>query len=141
MVDLDTVRAVVNSRMQVMAQYARQVVKRVHADEVRLAEGGYRDLLKKARRLLIKQDARLSSESKQRLKEILAANNSLCTVYEFRLKLQELWEQRTASQEILLQALQDWCHQAEETGIRSLQEFAAYLRSYALVGEGAVQPA
>ena len=36
------------------------------------------------------------------------------------------------SQERLLQALEDWCKQAEASGIRALQEFARTLPSYSL---------
>jgi stearoyl-CoA desaturase (delta-9 desaturase) len=32
----------------------------------------------------------------------------------------------------MLKNLQDWCHEAEATGIRALQEFAARLRGYSL---------
>nr|MDJ0862362.1 transposase [Gammaproteobacteria bacterium] len=56
----------------------------------------------------------------------------LQTVYEFKQQLQAIWNQRSASQEKLLQALQDWCRKAEATGIRSLVEFAQTLRSYSL---------
>jgi stearoyl-CoA desaturase (delta-9 desaturase) len=31
-----------------------------------------------------------------------------------------------------LQSLQEWCRQAEATGIKALQEFAHFLRGYTL---------
>jgi stearoyl-CoA desaturase (Delta-9 desaturase) len=35
--------------------------------------------------------------------------------------------------ETMLANLQDWCREAEASGIRALQEFAVRLRGYALV--------
>lgn len=131
--DMETLKAVVTNRLQVMAQYANQVVRSVHADELRSATGSKRDLLKPARRLLVRPDARLSVDARKRLQRVLEQSVALDTVYRFRLRLQSIWEQRGVSQEKLLQALQDWCRQAEATGIRSLQEFATHLRGYTLM--------
>ena len=40
--------------------------------------------------------------------------------------------ERHASQERLLHALEQWCHEAEESGIRALQDFARTLPRYSL---------
>jgi stearoyl-CoA desaturase (delta-9 desaturase) len=53
-------------------------------------------------------------------------------VIDYRRRLQEVWERTTASQDALLQSLQEWCRQAEASGIRSLAEFAHTLRRYTL---------
>ena len=62
----------------------------------------------------------------------LSTSETLNTVYELQSELQEIWHKAGASQEALLQALQDWCKQAEATGIVCLQEFADKLRGYHL---------
>ena len=46
--------------------------------------------------------------------------------------LQQLWKERAATQESLLHALQEWCRQAESTGIKALEDFAFSLRGYVL---------
>ncbi|MGH8592306.1 MAG: DesA/ISL3 alpha bundle tail domain-containing protein [Gammaproteobacteria bacterium] len=43
-----------------------------------------------------------------------------------------MWQEKTATQEALHSALQDWCRRAEQTGIRALVEFAHSLRGYTL---------
>ncbi len=53
-------------------------------------------------------------------------------VYDHKLRLQKLWTEKAATQENLMIALQEWCRQAEATGIKALQEFALSLRSYTL---------
>ncbi len=131
-VDLDTLSAIITNRLQVMSQYASNVVQRVHREEVQKARGAYRHVLKRARASLVREDSRMTDEARRRLQSVLNDSQALQTVYEFKQQLQAIWNQRSASQEKLLQALQDWCRKAEATGIRSLVEFAQTLRSYSL---------
>ncbi len=131
-VDVDTLSAIITNRLQVMAQYANKVVQSVYDEELQRAEGANRGVLKRAKDLLVRNDTLMSSESKRRLEKVLKDSQPLQVVYEYRQRLQDIWRQRTASQENLLQSLQEWCKQAEETGIRALEEFSRTLRSYSL---------
>ncbi len=54
----------------------------------------------------------------------------LALVYQYRLKLQAIWGRTTATQRELLEALQDWCKQAEATGICALRKFAIRLAGF-----------
>ena len=74
----------------------------------------------------------MDSRAKLRLEELLAQSHSLSVVYEYRQRLQALWQEKTASQEGLLLALQEWCQQAEQTGITALEDFAQTVRGYSL---------
>jgi stearoyl-CoA desaturase (delta-9 desaturase) len=136
-VDLDTVRAVINARFVVMAQFAREVLKRVHREELRKAKGAAdRDawaLLKRAKRLLVRETGLLDEASRSWLNNVLANNQTLNTVYAMKQKLADIWQRSATTQEHLVQALQEWCREAEETGIERLREFAAQLRTYRLV--------
>ncbi len=131
-VDVDTLSAIITNRLHVMANYASNVVQSVHQEELHKARGAYRHVLKRARALLLREDSRLTDESRRRLQSVLNGSQALQTVYDFKQRLQAIWNQRSASQEKLLQALQEWCRQAEATGIRALAEFAHTLRSYSL---------
>jgi stearoyl-CoA desaturase (delta-9 desaturase) len=131
-VDTDTLAAVIANRFQVMAQYAGTVVRDVYRQEVRKAHGAYRRALRRSRRLLIGPRFRVSAEASRRLEGVLRCSQALHTVYEFGQQLQSIWKHRSASQEFLLEALQEWCRQAEATGIRALQDFARTLRSYSM---------
>ena len=62
----------------------------------------------------------------------LARFNNLKIVYQYRQQLQSVWACKASNQEMLQQALQEWCQQAEETGIAALQEFSQRLRGYSL---------
>ncbi len=129
-VDGDTVRAVISNRLHVMSHYTRAVVKRVYKEEKARADSAYRRLLKRSKRLLTRHETQLDEYSRQRLEAVLAESTSLQVVYEYSQRLQELWQRRTASQESLKAALQEWCQQAEQTGIQALEEFARSLRAY-----------
>ncbi len=129
-VDISTLRAVVDHRFQIMAIYAKKVIIQVHKEELRHTQGHSRKLLKKVGSLLIREESLLKPHDKHKLATVLAESQALQTVYHYRLQLQSLWQQSTASQEYLLQSLQEWCKQAEETGVQALQEFAITLRRY-----------
>ncbi len=131
-VDMDTVRAVITNRLHVMADYAKDVVGRVYQEELRKADASARNLIRPLRTLLTREDSLISEEVKQHLRHLLPLTPTLETVYEYKLQLQRLWQEKTASQEALLSALQDWCRQAEQTGIRALEDFARSLRGYTL---------
>jgi len=131
-VDVDTLSAIITNRLQVMAQYANHVVQSVYREELERAEGAYRRGLRTVKGLLVRNDALLSEDGRRRLDRVLNDSHSLKVVYEYQQRLQLIWRQRTASQDKLLQALQEWCRQAEATGIRALEEFSRTLRSYSL---------
>jgi stearoyl-CoA desaturase (delta-9 desaturase) len=134
-VDLETVKAVISARFVVMSQFAREVLKHVHREELRKAEQSDREswtLLKRAKRLLVREATLLDEASHRWLTDVLARNHTLNTVYTMKQKLADIWNRSATTQEHLVQALQEWCREAEATGIQALREFAARLRSYRL---------
>ncbi len=130
--DFETLKAVVGSRLHVMADYGRMVVKRVHREELRNAGGEARGKLRPLGRLMLRADERLNDHERGALREALTLNERLEEVYRFRQRLQAIYEARSASRESLLDLLQEWCQQAERTGIEALQDFAQTLRGYTL---------
>ena len=129
-VDMETVKAVVTHRMHVLARYARDVVKPVAVLELCRDEKSCRKLARQARRLLVREESTLDARSKARLAHLLEESQVLATVHQYRKRLQDVWERTATSQEGLLQSLQDWCKQAESTGIQALEDFSRNLRGY-----------
>lgn len=132
-IDLDTVKAIIRSRLHVMEHYASRVIKPVHKAEVALAEKSLGRKIKIARRALICFDGLMNDAQRRRLAIALEASERLKTVYEFRHSLQAIWERAGANHEKLCQDLQDWCARAEASGIQALREFSLRLRGYSLV--------
>ena len=131
-IDRDTVKAVLHYRFQVMAHYAKEVLVKVYKEELRHTQGTSKQLLKRVHALLIREESLLNEQDKLNLVTILEQNQTLQTVYQYRLRLQALWQQTAVNQEYLLHSLQEWCKQAEATGIKALQEFALTLRHYTI---------
>lgn len=131
-VDMDTLKAVIVSRMHVFAKYAQDVLMPVSKAELCKSEKSCKRLYRYTRKLLVKEQSRLDAGARRRLQDVLEQSQKLQTVYQFRQRLLELWERTATSQESLLAALQEWCQQAESSGIKSLQEFARNLRGMSL---------
>jgi len=127
-VDLENLRAIIINRMHVLRDYTKQVTLPVFKTEKAIAAGDR--ALKRARKLLVRQPMLLDETARNRLSEVLSNNAALETVHEFREKLRELWSGANVSNEKLLAQLKEWCAEAEASGIKVLEEFAARLRSY-----------
>jgi stearoyl-CoA desaturase (delta-9 desaturase) len=135
-IDLDTVRAVITGRFVVMSQFAREVMKNVHREELKKIDRADREswtLIKRARRLMVREAAQLDETRHQLLQRALELNDRLRTVYTMKQKLVDVWNRRATTQEHLIQALQEWCREAEATGIEALRNFSQKLRTYTLV--------
>lgn len=133
--DLDTLRALMTHRFQVMARYRREVITPVFQEEKQRACDATRNLFDRARKLLHRDETLITERHRARLERLTAENQALATIYQQRLRLQEVWSRTSQSSSEMLEALKQWCQEAEESGIRALQEFAAQLRAYT------VQPA
>ena len=82
--------------------------------------------------LLIREESRLTLDARTRLNAALRHSQALQTVYLYKGRLQAIWQERTASHERLRQSSQEWCREAEESGIRALQGFAKTLPMYSV---------
>ncbi len=130
-VDLETARAVIVNRMHVMRDYTRTVSVPVLKRELANLRDRGMSLPRRARLLVTRQPALLDARARARLGELLESSQALRTVHEFRERLTRLWDGRgVVSNERLIAQIKEWCQQAEASGIRALQEFAATLRGY-----------
>ncbi len=128
-VDLDTVRAVIINRMHVLRDYTRNVTLPVFREQMKAAGG---KMSRRVKKLLVREPVLLDVSAQSKLQQVLATNSTLNTVYDFRERLRVLWSGANMSNETLLEHLKDWIAQAEASGIKVLQDFAARLRGYAL---------
>ena len=131
-IDVDTIKALLTNRFQVMASYSKRVISPVVNAERSTAAASAKQLLRHAKTLLSKEKSLVDEKGQQRLNSLLESNASLNVVYQYREKLQAIWDRTTASQKELVEAIQEWCRQAEATGIDALKEFATHIRHYAV---------
>lgn len=130
--DMDTAMAILNNRFQIMAQYRKLVIKPLVQQEMRRVDESVRHQLRRAKRLLSRESSLLDSQNEEKLQRVLAESQALKVIYEKRLALQQIWGRTSANGHDMLQALREWCHQAETSGIKALQDFSATLRTYSL---------
>ncbi len=129
--DIDTLAAIITNRFQVMARYSKEVLLPVLEEETEKANTALsKALLKRVKLSLIRTESLLNDEGKQQLADVIDKHHMLALVYQYRLKLQAIWGRTTATQRELLEALQEWCKQAEATGIIVLRKFAASMAGF-----------
>ncbi|MGA0587135.1 DesA family fatty acid desaturase [Dyella sp. KRB-257] len=126
--DAETLKAVLTHRFQAMTDYYRGVVVPTLREEAQHAGESIKAMPRRLRRALADGGRWLDGEGHDRLQAVLARRPTLRTVVDFRTRLAALMEQRGADQ--ALKGLQQWIHEAEQSGIRSLQEFAVRLKGY-----------
>ncbi|WP_303909174.1 DesA family fatty acid desaturase [Thiohalomonas denitrificans] len=132
-IDAEAVRAVINARYQVLAGYGRDVLKRVYREELRRrkSDRSLKARFRQARSLLLREERLLDEGSQRTLQQVFEESQALKTAYQFRKRLQSIW-QSAAGPDQVRTALQEWCRQAEATGIEALQRFARQLGGYRL---------
>jgi len=129
-IDLDALRGVMQHRFQVMRHYRKTVITPVFKQEQARACDATRDLYGRAKALLHRDITLIKPSQELRLKSLTENNETLEAIYQFRLRLQDIWSQTSRSSSEMVEALEKWCHDARESGIHALQEFADRLAHY-----------
>ena len=128
--DIEALRSILINRMHVLRHYRKSVTFPVLRGEIRQYKGKARAPIRRAKRWLTRHPSLLDSQSQERLAELMEKYPSLKTVMEYRNELKALWETTDLSNERLLAKLMRWCSRAEASGIKALEEFSAYLKSF-----------
>ena len=111
----------------VVAKYGREVI-----DKVRIAEAkqqtsrGERQVIKGSRWLLLRNSVNLKRKDRVRLRELLAANRRLATVYMLKDDLKSLWDYRYPR--YAMDFFREWYARAIRSRIEPLKRFARQLR-------------
>jgi len=131
-IDIETVKAVVANRFQIMSHYTKDVVHPVFHELREKSAAGKEQLTSRVKKLLTRHESLVAPSHYEQLQHVLSNNSHLQVVHDFYHRLQALWSKTTATQKELLEGLQEWCQHAEATGIRVLQEFASKIRTYTM---------
>lgn len=133
--DVATVQAVVNHRYDLMARYAKNMRKAFKEEaaalQARAQSAQERSLLRKAKRLLSVDEAKLSDEQRAELAQLCQQSKMLAGLVEMRAELRAVWEKANLSREQMQVMLQAWCERAEQSGNRWLEEMSLRIRRYA----------
>lgn len=130
-IDPATLQAVVLNRYHILALYGRHVVLPVLRHECKAAPPAHQRLLRNVKKLLVREGILLDETACRTLQQALSLSRKLETIYRFKQELKQFWICSTLTYEARAQALENWCRQAEATGIQALGDFAQLLRRYA----------
>ncbi|WP_407353210.1 acyl-CoA desaturase [Luteimonas sp. R10] len=131
--DTDTMRALLAHRFQAMTDYQRNVITPALREEARAAGAKLRALLPRRLRKGLVDDGRwLEPKARRELQQWVEQRPRIHTLIEYRARLTALLEARSHDASERLKQLQAWCHEAEASGIRVLQEYSARLKGYSL---------
>ncbi len=128
--DIETLRALLTHRFHAMTDYYRAVILPTLREEAAHAGDNIKAVPARLRRALADGGRWLDGEGRERLAALIEKRPTLQTVCEFRARLAALMEQR--GPESALSGLQQWVREAEQSGIRVLQAYAARLKGYAV---------
>ncbi|WP_242111976.1 DesA family fatty acid desaturase [Luteimonas aquatica] len=131
--DADTMKALLAHRFQAMTDYQRNVLAPALREEARAAGAKLRALLpRKLRKGMVDDGRWLKPDAREQLRSWVAQRPRIRTLVEYRARLSALLEARTQNAAESLHNLQAWCREAEASGIRALQDYAARLKGYSL---------
>lgn len=132
-IDIDTVKALIANRLQIMTDYYRQVFKPlIQAEKQRkqVLTKDLKSLLRASRHLLIRSEATLTETTRERLEQVLVQFERLKIAYFHGKNLQNIWMKTATSQRDIVESLQNWCKQAEASGLDVLKQFADQIKHY-----------
>ena len=75
----------------------------------------------------------LKPDARAQLQDWVASRPRIQALVDHRRRLVEVLESRSHDATEKLKRLQAWCSEAEASGVRALQDYAARLRGYALL--------
>lgn len=130
--DKDAAWALLNDRFRVMARYSQEVVAPVIEQEYRKADQASRKLIKRARKVLCRESSLVDERGRDRISAVVEKSADIRVIYELHQGLLDIWAKRGGNMEEVIQALSDWCKEAEESGMQTLTEFSETLKSYAM---------
>jgi stearoyl-CoA desaturase (delta-9 desaturase) len=136
-IDADTLWALFINRMHVLHDYRRCVIRPVVRELLKQESAGL--LARSSAELLGRHPKLLDARGRQQLGELLDRYEVLRTVVDFRDRLQQIWEEVSASHGRALEQLRELCVQAEGSGILALRKFVVRLRAYAPVPGATVE--
>lgn len=130
--DVDTVQAIANNRFDIMRQYRKRVMEPVLRQQRSLLDDEIRPRYRRLKKLLSREESLIQPVDRDHLEQVLEKHAVLKQIYDKSHELQALWRRRGLKPQEKLDALMIWCRDAEASGIRYLEDFAAHLRSYSL---------
>ena len=132
LIDRETARAVVSQRFLILKRYSQIVIRPTLRQTRRNTDRMGRRLIRRARKLMTREGLPQDQRASEAIDRVLSLDESLATIYRFKLQLKEVLQRGTRDEGGRVERLRAWCTASEQSGIEALEEFAVYLRGYRL---------
>lgn len=131
--DMETIKAIIHHRFHVLSDYHKNVMLPVIKEQKAKMQMQERRQFRRARKLLTREPRLVKSCESNRIALMLEQNAMIKTIYEKSHELQEIWKNHPGSRiPEKLNAMMEWCREAEQSGIAALEDFAEQLKFYSL---------
>jgi stearoyl-CoA desaturase (delta-9 desaturase) len=131
-IDFNLVKLMINNRLQVMTNYSKQVILPAWTKEYKNNAIDSHLIPEDSQKFLVCSEYFLDEKKKQTVSMILEKNAVINLVYQFKISLQQIWDNNKSSQEELLGALKNWIEEARKSGNLLLEKFANSIPHYTL---------
>ncbi|HBF08231.1 MAG TPA: acyl-CoA desaturase [Gammaproteobacteria bacterium] len=131
-IDLDTVRALMHNRFQVLANYRKNVIMPLVTTHVEQTSSDAKATLRRVKGWFTQDQNLLDDQKVAQMEKMYQENPTLNQAIVLRDQLKGIWEKTQSSSTEMVQALNQWCKEAEESGIKALEEFAQRIRNYTI---------
>ncbi len=131
-IELDAVKAMLTHKVNLLQTYVKDVIKPAIAQEYDTRSKQFRKSSDKFLNSLSIDWRFLDDEAKELFKEYINTSPTIETIIKYRDELKEIWEAKGKTTEQMIEALKEWCQNAEKSGVKVLQEYAQKLQTYRL---------
>lgn len=130
-IDFDVVKVLLNSKLQVMADFSRQVIIPSLKKECNNNIIARCMIPSDAKKLLTCSEYFLDNDKKKSISTIIDNSSVMKQVYQFKLSLQQIWESKSSAEE-LVNFTKNWAEDARRSGNLLLKKFADSIPHYTL---------
>ena len=131
--DSETAYALLRSKIIVITNYTKKVIKPILKRESKTASNELKKLIKKSKNSFIRRPDRISNQSITDLQKIFDESVSLSVVYNLKNKLHDILHNKYKKLEKFKETIEDWRLEAKREGIDYLDEFSDSLKGYKII--------
>jgi stearoyl-CoA desaturase (delta-9 desaturase) len=131
-IDLEAVKAMLTHKVNLLQVYVKDVVKPAIAQEFNQRSKQIRTSSDKFLNSMSIDWRFLDEEARELFSQYIHTSPTIETIIKYRDELKEIWETKGKSTEQMIEAIREWCHKAEKSGVEALQIYAQKLQTYRL---------
>ena len=131
--DHETGYALLKSKLTVITNYSKIVLKPLMKHEHKKANGELKRLLNRSKCTLVREPHRITNQENNTLDIIFDKCASLKIAYDLRNKLFDILHSRNLKHDKFIDSINQWCEEARSVGIESLVDFSISLRGYEVI--------